>query len=360
MTRVLAGSTISVSNRGYGLKPLLKARAGASKKAMAYSAAAMYGGATFVGLVEGVLPGGEQFSPAPSLIALGFVTTLLIWGPRLPIWLLASLGPIGAVLIGVAIGSTNGHGDGAALYAWPVLWQSYWFGRRGTVMIIVCVGVVDAVALTQVPAGTGYVDRWLDVMVSMVVIGGVIDLLSARNERLVERLAGEARVDGLTGLLNRRGFIEAASTELSRARRSGATIGFASFDIDHFKAVNDEFGHDMGDKVLARLGQTFREQTREGDLVGRMGGEEFVALLVGSGVEESLEYAERIRTAFAVEAPGMPRGAMSAGVTAATSPIQLQPHLQLADAAMYAAKRSGRNRTAVDAHLPEHFALSER
>jgi diguanylate cyclase (GGDEF)-like protein len=325
---------------------------------MAYSAAGMYGGATFVGFVEGVLPGGEQFSPVPSLIALAFVTTLVIWGPRLPIWALALLGPIGAVLIGAAIASTNGHGDGAALYAWPVLWQSYFFGRRGTVMIIACVGIVDAAALTQVPEGTGYIDRWLDVMVSVTVVGGVIELVSARNERLVERLEGEARIDGLTGLLNRRGFAEAARTELSRARRSGVSIGFVSFDIDHFKAVNDEFGHDVGDKVLVRLGQIFREQTREGDLVGRMGGEEFVALLVDSDVQSSLEYAERMRAAFAVEAPTLPVATLSAGVTAATSPIQVQPHLQLADAALYAAKRGGRNRAVVDSRLAPQLVPS--
>jgi diguanylate cyclase (GGDEF)-like protein len=325
---------------------------------MAYSAAGMYGGATFVGFVEGVLPGGEQFSPVPSLIALAFVTTLVIWGPRLPIWALALLGPIGAVLIGAAIASTNGHGDGAALYAWPVLWQSYFFGRRGTVMIIACVGIVDAAALTQVPEGTGYIDRWLDVMVSVIVVGGVIDLLSGRNERLVERLEGEARIDGLTGLLNRRGFAEAARTELSRARRSGVSIGFVSFDIDHFKAINDEFGHDVGDKVLVRLGQIFREQTREGDLVGRMGGEEFVALLIDSDVQSSLEYAERMRAAFAVEAPTLPVATLSAGVTAATSPVELQPHLQLADAALYAAKRGGRNRSIVDSRLAPELVSS--
>ncbi len=326
---------------------------------MAYSAAGMYGGATFVGFLEGVLPGGEQFSPVPSLIALGFVIGLVLWGPRLPIWALASLGPIGAVLIAAAIASTNGHGDGAALYAWPVLWQSYFFGRRGTVMIIACVGIVDAVALTQVPEGTGYVDRWLDVVVSMTVVGGVIDLLSARNERLVERLEGEARIDGLMALLNRRGFTEAAVSELARARRNGATLGFVSFDIDRFKAINDKFGHDTGDRVLVRLGQIFREQTREGDLVGRMGGDEFVALLVDANVESSLEYAERMRAAFSVEAPGLPGATLSAGVTAATSPVELQPHLQLADAALYAAKRGGRNRTALDSHLQPELAVGD-
>jgi diguanylate cyclase (GGDEF)-like protein len=340
------------------LKSLFKARAGASKTAMAYSAAAMYGGATFVGMLEGVLPGGEKFSIVPSLIALGFVVGLVFWGPRLPVAALATLGPIGALLIGAAIATTNGHGDGAALYAWPVLWQSYFFGRRGMIMIVIWVGIVDAAALTQVPAGTGYLDRWLDVIVSMSVVGLVIDLLSGRNERLVERLAAEARVDGLTGLLNRRGFSEAAQAELSRARRSGATVGLVSFDIDRFKAVNDEFGHDTGDRVLARLGQIFREQTRDGDLVGRMGGEEFTALLVNSDVTESLEYAERLRAAFAVEAPGLPLATLSAGVTAAAAPIELQPHLQLADAALYAAKRGGRNKAVVDDRVEHSLAVS--
>jgi diguanylate cyclase (GGDEF)-like protein len=174
----------------------------------------------------------------------------------------------------------------------------------------------------------------------------------------VEHLAGEARVDGLTGLLNRRGFVEAAEAELSRARRSAATLGFVSFDIDHFKAVNDEFGHDAGDKVLARLGQVFREQTRDGDLVARMGGEEFVALLVGSDAQQSLEYAERVRAAFAVEAPSLPLATLSAGVTASTAPIELQPHLQLADAALYAAKRGGRNQAVVDDHLAPSLVVS--
>ena len=165
--------------------------------------------------------------------------------------------------------------------------------------------------------GTGYVDRWLDVMVTMTVVAGVTDWLSARNERLVERLAGEARVDGLTGLLNRRGFVEAAKAELSRARRSGRTLGFVSFDIDHFKSVNDEFGHDTGDKVLMRLGQIFREQTREGDLVGRMGGEEFVVLLVDSVCRAGASSTRRgCARPMGSNAPGLPRSTLSAGVTA--------------------------------------------
>ena len=122
MQRAPGGSTMSVTNRVVAdLKPLLTARAGASRKAMAYSAAGMFGGATFVGLLENALPEGQRSSPIPSLIALEFVAVLVYWGPRFPIWALASLGPIGAALIGVAIATTNGHGDGATLFAWPAL-----------------------------------------------------------------------------------------------------------------------------------------------------------------------------------------------------------------------------------------------
>jgi len=226
------------------------------------------------------------------------------------------------------------------------------------VMIVAWVGIVHALVLVSLPPGVGYVDRWLDVMVSMTVVGVVVDLLAARNERLVEGLAGEARIDGLTGLLNRRGFTEAAEAQLARSRRTGTPLGFVSFDIDHFKAVNDEFGHDAGDSVLTRLGQIFREQTREGDLVGRMGGEEFVVLLVDSDVQHALEYAERMRAAYAAEAPGLPRSTLSAGVTGATSAVALQPHLQLADAALYAAKRAGRNQTVVDKRLESAASTS--
>jgi diguanylate cyclase (GGDEF)-like protein len=339
------------------VQTFIEERPGSSRKAMAYSAAAMYGGAALAGTVEHFIPGGPHFALTSNFIAFGVVALLLLVGPRLPMPAIVLLGPIGVSLIALAVATTNGPGDTAVLYVWPVLWQSYYFGRRGTILIVAWVGVAHALALQSLPADIGYPDRWVDVMVTMVVVGAVVDLLSERNERLVRRLAAEARVDGLTGLLNRRGFGEAGRAELSRALRSGATLGIVSFDIDHFKAVNDEFGHDAGDKVLVRLGRIFREQTRDGDLVARMGGEEFVALLVDSDVKEAVEYAERMRAAFAVAAPGLPQSTLSAGVTAVTSPVELQPHLQLADAALYAAKRAGRNQTVIDSRLAPEPAV---
>jgi hypothetical protein len=95
------------------------------KRLMAYAAAAMYGGAAFDGLVEGLVPGDPSFSILPGLVALVLVTILLAIGPRLPRAVLALLGPIGVALIAYALATSPGAGDGAVLYTWPVLWAAF-------------------------------------------------------------------------------------------------------------------------------------------------------------------------------------------------------------------------------------------
>jgi diguanylate cyclase (GGDEF)-like protein len=316
---------------------------------MAFSAAAMYGGAAFVALLEGLTPGGPAFSLLPGLVALVIVVVLLLVGPRLPYSALAALGPIGAGLIAVALATTEGPGDGAVLYMWPVLWVAHFLGRAGTAFIVVWIGVVHALALVSLPPDASSLDRWLDVMVSVVVVAAVVHALSERSEDLLARLEAEARNDKLTGLLNRRGVDEQVRIELARAQREGSSIGVVSFDIDHFKRINDEQGgHDVGDRVLAHLGAVLRAEARGGDVVARMGGEEFLALLPRSDVENARAFAERIRAAFA--APGdldIPRATVSAGVTAAVAPAHFDTLLELADDALYAAKRGGRDRTVV-------------
>ena len=317
---------------------------------MAYSAAAMFGGATFLSLFESAIPGGPSFSIAPGIAALVGAALLVAVGPRLPYGVLAALGPVGAALIAVALATTDGPGDAAILYIWPVLWTAYFFGRLGAALIVVWIGVVHALSLIAMPDGVGSVDRWLDVMVTVGVVAAVVEALSSRNLELLARLAEEARVDKLTGLLNRRGFEERVKTELSHARREGAPVGVVSFDIDYFKRVNDEWGHEAGDRVLAHLGEVFREQSRATDVIARMGGEEFVAVLPLVDVGAARAYAERVRTAFSVPAdPNVPRATISAGVTAAVTPTDIEAVLHTADSALYAAKLGGRNRTVVEA-----------
>jgi len=287
---------------------------------MAYSAAVMYGGATLIDAVEAAIPGGQTFSLVPGIGALVLVALLVAVGPRLPLPAMVALGPLGVAGIALALGTTSGTTDGAILYSWPVLWEAYFFGRRGTILIIVSVGIAHGLALVAMPDGAGNLDRWIDVMASVVVIGTVVEILASRNRMLVERITGEARVDELTGLLNRRGFDERAGTELAHARRESTSLAVICFDLDFFKRVNDEFGHEV------------------------------VALLPGAGLEDARSFAERVRVALQRSAPdGVPRVTASAGAAATMAPERLEDLMKAADMALYAAKAEGRNRTVLDA-----------
>ena len=217
------------------------------KRLMAQTAAAMFGGATVDAAIEGIVPGDPSFAIAPALAALVLVSLVLLVGPRLPRAALAMLGPIGVVLIAGALAATPGAGDGAILYVWPVLWTTFFFGPRGGVAIVCFVGVAHAGTLLALPAASSYPGRWLDVMATCSVLVVVTLMLARRNHDLLAVLASEARTDALTALLNRRGFDERAEVELTRARREGSSIAVVIFDIDYFKRINDEWGHDTGD-----------------------------------------------------------------------------------------------------------------
>ena len=220
---------------------------------MAYTASAMAGAAALDGLIEGFLPGDPKFAVVPVAFVLVLFVFLLAVGPRLSRRGLALVGPFGVALIAYALATSPGPGDGAILYALPVLWTTIFFGRRGAVAIVACVGVGEAVALLLLPAASAYPGRWVDVMVSTSAIAVVAHVLENRSQVLLERLRSEARTDPLTGLLNRRGFDEHAARELARAGRDGRPIALATFDIDHFKQINDEHGHVVGDRALVHI-----------------------------------------------------------------------------------------------------------
>jgi diguanylate cyclase (GGDEF)-like protein len=314
---------------------------------MVQTAAAMYGGAAALSFVSSALPGGPELSLVPGVAALAVVILIMLAGPRLPLLALKALGPLGAGLIAYAIATTPvGQGEAELLYVWPVLWVAYFFGRVETILIVAWIGVVQGAALI---ASDGVLDRWLDVLVSTGIVAAVVHALTERNRRLLATLAAEARFDQLTGVLNRRGFDEQAPAELERVRREGAWLAIVSFDIDGFKSVNDEWGHDAGDRVLANLGAVLRAETRAVDVVARVGGEEFVALLPHAGVPHALGYAERVRARFALaDEPGLPRVTVSAGVAAAVAPLTLEELLHAADIALYKAKRGGRDQAVVE------------
>jgi diguanylate cyclase (GGDEF)-like protein len=317
----------------------------------------MYGGAAFDGSLEGFLPGDPPFALAPVLASIFITIVLVIVGPHLPRRALGALGPIGVALIAVALVGSPGPGDGSILYIWPVLWMAFFFGRRGAITAVACVGVAHAGALLALPASSSFPGRWVDVMVSVTVVAIVIMTLVERNDMLLTQLADEARTDALTGLLNRRGFDERAALELAHARREQRSLAVVAFDIDYFKRVNDEWGHEIGDRVLGRLGALLAAQTRDIDVAARLGGEEFVVLLPGAGDSEAERFAERVRAALATDdCGGLPAVRVSAGVLAAVAPESLDEIVQGADSALYRAKRAGRDRVVIQGRSEQALA----
>lgn len=167
-----------------------------------------------------------------------------------------------------------------------------------------------------------------------------------RETNLTRALKEQSQRDQLTGLLNRRGGLELASREIAHARRDGKPIAVIIIDIDHFKRVNDTFGHDVGDAVLQRVGQSLSATVRPYDVVMRWGGEEMVVLAPGADVAAGLLAAERIRRAIeGLEGPPVPRITVSAGVDAlAEGETDSSGAIVRADRKLYEAKRDGRNR----------------
>ncbi|HEX7369465.1 MAG TPA: diguanylate cyclase [Rhodanobacteraceae bacterium] len=158
-------------------------------------------------------------------------------------------------------------------------------------------------------------------------------------------------VDSLSELLNRRHWEDAVAESMAAHRRANRSAAMLLIDIDRFKHVNDEFGHTIGDEVIARVGATIRANLREGDLAGRYGGDEFGVVLVGADVRVAALVAERIRASVAAalfeSAPDL-KCTLSIGIASseAVESGETREWIKHADAALYSAKRAGRNRYA--------------
>ena len=181
---------------------------------------------------------------------------------------------------------------------------------------------------------------------------------------MIERLRALSNTDFLTGLPNRRAFMQAAERELAQAHRHGTGMVLVLLDVDHFKQFNDSHGHAAGDDALVAVGDAVRRAMRAGDLVARFGGEEFVLLLNHCNAQQGQAFAERLRAAIAHAPVGdaarglQPHVTASLGLTDASgNTADLAELLQRADQAMYQAKEAGRNRVVLAAPpLPQPAA----
>jgi diguanylate cyclase (GGDEF)-like protein len=189
----------------------------------------------------------------------------------------------------------------------------------------------------------------------LYAVGTVFVIFMLVSERTVTAHKTAASMDPLTGMFNRRGFAEATSRVIEREANAGRPATVLIFDIDHFKSINDRFGHPAGDEILKLFAAVVVNTLRITDLSGRIGGEEFAALLPCS-LEDGVIAAERVREAFElsgiVDESGPVDTTVSIGVAGGPAGTELEVLLAAADTALYQAKRNGRNRVEAAEELP--------
>ena len=318
---------------------------------------------------------GSMLGEALSLAfnAVGFVACAMVWNAarvfhgRKPSWIGLAFGA-GAWLAAIlslppeasALRMTIGAGV-VALYA-ALTASELWTERRKsmqrrwpTVVVPVLHGFVLMLPILIgdiLYSGSGNFGSsvWATIFAIELVlyaVGTVFLIFMLVSERTVTAHKVAASCDPLTGMFNRRGFSEATARMIEREAKAGRPITVMIFDIDHFKSINDRFGHPAGDEVLKLFAGVITQTLRITDLCGRIGGEEFAAMLP-CNLEEAMHAAERVREAFAtcgVEIDDAPVvTTVSIGVAGGPAHTELDVLLAAADTALYDAKRSGRNR----------------
>jgi diguanylate cyclase (GGDEF)-like protein/PAS domain S-box-containing protein len=171
--------------------------------------------------------------------------------------------------------------------------------------------------------------------------------MEAENAELLARLQRQALSDALTGLPNRRAFQAQAQQLAARVKRAGEPATLAIADLDHFKSINDRYGHLAGDGVLTAIGAIIHKAARAGDIIGRIGGEEFGMLFPATPPDAARDVAERIRAAVEQAVVQItPDSSLSITISIGLAPLagELKSAMAQADAALYRAKRAGRNR----------------
>ena len=196
----------------------------------------------------------------------------------------------------------------------------------------------------------GLARGWIAVFfieIMLYVVGAAFIVLILAIDRTVRFYKMAAATDPLTGVLNRRGFFQGAAIVMERSRGSMGPVSVLSFDLDHFKSINDRWGHAAGGAVLQLFATVVRKTMRADDVIGRLGGEEFVAILPGMPADAAA-VAERVRAAFAA-AGGVLDGrhiaaTVSAGVACGSPLATVEALIARADTALYRAKMKGRDR----------------
>jgi diguanylate cyclase (GGDEF)-like protein len=264
----------------------------------------------------------------------------------------------GLALVVSCIGGLLVGGPGAVAFPVPaLLWCAVTYSQFCTaaLTLLFCAWTLAAISLSHFLLLLDNVSQHtmmsIRLGIALIAVAPIMvaSVMSARNQ-LLAGLQHLATHDPLTDLLNRRAFSEIATRQIGAAARLDRPVTFLMLDIDHFKSINDTYGHGAGDQVLARLALSMRSSLRDGDVLGRLGGEEFAVLLSNCTPEDAMVVADRLRTAFATTIVDLYDGrrvtaTVSIGLAAAVvAPTSIEPLMLAADKALYAAKSAGRNR----------------
>ncbi len=201
----------------------------------------------------------------------------------------------------------------------------------------------------------------LETILYVVGTAFIVVVMAKERAALVHKTA--SMTDLLTGVFNRRAFLEAANLMIAKRTRKRLPVSVIAFDLDHFKSVNDRFGHAVGDEALKLFAATASATMRATDVIGRIGGEEFVAIVPGTAADAAV-VAERVRAAYEVAGQVISShqigSTVSIGLASAVAPVDFNALLARADAALYRAKAGGRNRVEIApdeaAAMPESHA----
>ena len=255
---------------------------------------------------------------------------------------------IATILISAINLGTRDASTGAQLfYLWPVLYASNLLGRRLIQLTLVLVLGGEALVVFAVLGVSRGLADWVAMVLAMTMTAIVVSGLRARGDELRAVLEHQAKVDVLTGLANRHSFDESLADAGAWARRTGGSIALITVDLDHFKSINDTYGHTEGDRALQTVATAMRQVVGDTGMAARLGGDEFVMLL-RSGRRTAISVAEELRTAVSgtTDLAAGPPG-LSIGVAVLPGDADTVEDLVTAsDAALYEAKTSGRGRTA--------------